>query len=289
MGWVRANTTPYLTKLPGVPFTYLNAANYTENGGAHSYHGAVVKAERRFKGGLYYQAHLTMAKSVADDWSTSTEDAYDTVYQLGTVEGMVVGQSSGANLFGGDAPKWVPPFAWGIRGDVRLTEEGFLTTAGRVLPRGQPFVVPLRGNDHRHPVVHPGEFRRGRGRDDAARLERLAALINAATAQVFAVDDGLLEDRLPLALLLVDGHHGHVDRREAWRQHQPVVVGVGHDERADQRAHDAAFAAEEAGAADDDDGDIALLCGGHGFSNSGGGKPHQIAALLKTNFYALLV
>lgn len=52
---------------------------------------------------------------------------------LGT--GTIIG--AGANIFGGAAPKWVPPFAWGIRGDVRLTEEGFLTTAGRVLPRRQ--------------------------------------------------------------------------------------------------------------------------------------------------------
>ena len=52
---------------------------------------------------------------------------------LGT--GTIIG--AGANLFGGAAPKWVPPFAWGIRGDVRQTEEGFLTTAGRVLPRRQ--------------------------------------------------------------------------------------------------------------------------------------------------------
>jgi len=37
----------------------------------------VIKAERRFKGGLYYQAHLTWAKSVADDWSSTPEDAFN--------------------------------------------------------------------------------------------------------------------------------------------------------------------------------------------------------------------
>jgi hypothetical protein len=72
-----ANTTPYLQKLPFVPFTYLNTVTFSENGGAHNYNAGVIKAERRFKSGLYYQAHLTLAKSVADDWATSSEDAFD--------------------------------------------------------------------------------------------------------------------------------------------------------------------------------------------------------------------
>jgi len=51
---------------------------------------------------------------------------------LGT--GTVVG--AGANVF--DAvrpPKYVPPFAWGGDGDARMTREGFLRVAERVLPR----------------------------------------------------------------------------------------------------------------------------------------------------------
>ena len=43
--------------------------------------------------GIYHEEELDGKIPV------STEDAYDTVYELGTVEGMVVGQSSGANLF----------------------------------------------------------------------------------------------------------------------------------------------------------------------------------------------
>lgn len=52
--------------------------------------------------------------------------------QLGT--GTVVG--AGANVF--DAvrpPRYVPPFAWGGSGDARMTKEGFLRIAERVLPR----------------------------------------------------------------------------------------------------------------------------------------------------------
>jgi hypothetical protein len=42
--------------------------------------------------------------------------------------------SVGANLFGGTVPKYVPPFAWGLGAD-RMTEEGFLRVAERVLAR----------------------------------------------------------------------------------------------------------------------------------------------------------
>ncbi|HEU0141660.1 MAG TPA: carboxypeptidase-like regulatory domain-containing protein [Bryobacteraceae bacterium] len=72
-----ADTRPYAEKLPLVPFPYLFSASYTENGGSHSYHAGVIKAERQFKKGLYYQAHLTLAKSMGDDWSTSGENAFD--------------------------------------------------------------------------------------------------------------------------------------------------------------------------------------------------------------------
>jgi len=71
-----ADTRPYSAKLPLVPFPYLFTANYQENGGAHNYHAGTVKAERHVKGGLYYQAHLTWAKSVGDDLM-SPEDAFD--------------------------------------------------------------------------------------------------------------------------------------------------------------------------------------------------------------------
>lgn len=48
--------------------------------------------------------------------------------------GCVVG--AGANVFGAaNAPKYVPPFAWGSDGRERMTEAGFLTVAERVMPR----------------------------------------------------------------------------------------------------------------------------------------------------------
>lgn len=57
--------------------------------------------------------------------------AIGTLLPTGTVIGM------GANVFGrANAPKHVPPFAWGLEGD-RMTEDGFLTVARRVMPRRQ--------------------------------------------------------------------------------------------------------------------------------------------------------
>jgi glucose-1-phosphate thymidylyltransferase len=47
--------------------------------------------------------------------------------------GSVVG--AGANVLGGSpAPRYLPPFTWGAAGE-RVTEEGFLRIAGRVMPR----------------------------------------------------------------------------------------------------------------------------------------------------------
>jgi UDP-N-acetylglucosamine diphosphorylase / glucose-1-phosphate thymidylyltransferase / UDP-N-acetylgalactosamine diphosphorylase / glucosamine-1-phosphate N-acetyltransferase / galactosamine-1-phosphate N-acetyltransferase len=44
--------------------------------------------------------------------------------------------SAGANVFGPPiAPKYVPPFAWGCSGTERMTEDGFLRTAERVMGR----------------------------------------------------------------------------------------------------------------------------------------------------------
>jgi len=55
--------------------------------------------------------------------------AIGTLFPTGTVVGV------GANVFGtASVPKHVPPFAWGL-GAERQTLEGFLTTAGRVMPR----------------------------------------------------------------------------------------------------------------------------------------------------------
>lgn len=56
--------------------------------------------------------------------------AIGTLLPTGTVIG------AGANVFGDSTvPKYVPPMAWGSRGTERMTEEGFLKLAERVMPR----------------------------------------------------------------------------------------------------------------------------------------------------------
>jgi hypothetical protein len=64
-------------KFARAPFPYLLGINYGINGAGHNYHSGFIKAERRFKRGLYYQAHVTLAKSMGDDWSSSSEDAFN--------------------------------------------------------------------------------------------------------------------------------------------------------------------------------------------------------------------
>jgi UDP-N-acetylglucosamine diphosphorylase / glucose-1-phosphate thymidylyltransferase / UDP-N-acetylgalactosamine diphosphorylase / glucosamine-1-phosphate N-acetyltransferase / galactosamine-1-phosphate N-acetyltransferase len=53
--------------------------------------------------------------------------------------------SAGANLFGPPTPpRYVPPFAWGGQDDARLTAEGFLRVAERVMPRRGIELTPER-------------------------------------------------------------------------------------------------------------------------------------------------
>jgi hypothetical protein len=55
---------------------------------------------------------------------------------IGTLLGTGTAVGAGANIFGSESvPKYVPPFAWGAGGRERMTEEGFLRVAERVLPR----------------------------------------------------------------------------------------------------------------------------------------------------------
>jgi UDP-N-acetylglucosamine diphosphorylase/glucosamine-1-phosphate N-acetyltransferase len=49
--------------------------------------------------------------------------------------GAVIG--AGANVFGGQVPKYVPPLSWGVTGQETLDEAGFLRIAERVMPRRQ--------------------------------------------------------------------------------------------------------------------------------------------------------
>lgn len=63
--------------------------------------------------------------------------AIGTMLSTGTIVG------AGASVFGdGRPPRWVPPFAWGNACTERLSEEGFLQVARRVMPRRQVEVTP---------------------------------------------------------------------------------------------------------------------------------------------------
>jgi UDP-N-acetylglucosamine diphosphorylase/glucosamine-1-phosphate N-acetyltransferase len=52
--------------------------------------------------------------------------------------------SSGANVFGATVPKYVPPFAWGCAGRERMSEDGFLRVAERVMARRNVAFSPAR-------------------------------------------------------------------------------------------------------------------------------------------------
>jgi UDP-N-acetylglucosamine diphosphorylase/glucosamine-1-phosphate N-acetyltransferase len=65
--------------------------------------------------------------------------AIGTLLPTGTVIG------AGANVFGPNSvPKYIPPMAWGSDGATRMTEEGFLKVAERVMPRRDVPVTPER-------------------------------------------------------------------------------------------------------------------------------------------------
>ncbi len=53
--------------------------------------------------------------------------------------------SAGANVFGTpNPPRYVPPFAWGCTGDERMSEDGFLRVAERVMARRNMEFSPAR-------------------------------------------------------------------------------------------------------------------------------------------------
>jgi UDP-N-acetylglucosamine diphosphorylase/glucosamine-1-phosphate N-acetyltransferase len=65
--------------------------------------------------------------------------AIGTMFSTGTVVG------AGANVFGtGRPPKYVPPMSWGEDGAARMSREGFLAIAERVMPRRHVEVTPER-------------------------------------------------------------------------------------------------------------------------------------------------
>jgi hypothetical protein len=64
---------------------------------------------------------------------------------IGTLLGTGTVISAGANVFGSNAPpKYVPPFAWGCFGSERMSEDGFLRIAERVMGRRDVAFSPER-------------------------------------------------------------------------------------------------------------------------------------------------
>ncbi|HET8632624.1 MAG TPA: putative sugar nucleotidyl transferase [Gemmatimonadales bacterium] len=63
--------------------------------------------------------------------------AIGTMLATGTIIG------AGASVFGdGRPPRWIPAFAWGHSGTERMSAQGFLEIARRVMPRRQVAVTP---------------------------------------------------------------------------------------------------------------------------------------------------
>jgi UDP-N-acetylglucosamine diphosphorylase / glucose-1-phosphate thymidylyltransferase / UDP-N-acetylgalactosamine diphosphorylase / glucosamine-1-phosphate N-acetyltransferase / galactosamine-1-phosphate N-acetyltransferase len=61
--------------------------------------------------------------------------------------------SAGANVFGTPTPpKYVPPFAWGCAGDEKMSEDGFLRVAERVLTRRNVTFSPERRESLRQTI-----------------------------------------------------------------------------------------------------------------------------------------
>src|SRR5207244_2775156 len=97
--------------------------------------------------------------------------AIGTLLATGTVVG------TGANVFEAvRPPKYVPPFAWGATGGARMSRDGFLGIAERVLPRrdvavdaglrgsGRAGAAAARGSRRRRPAApqHRHQLRPGR-------------------------------------------------------------------------------------------------------------------------------
>lgn len=74
---VQANATPFDQKYANVPYPFFWSVNYANNGGGHNYRAGIIKAERSFSKGLYYQSYLTWSKSIGDDVAGFYEDPFD--------------------------------------------------------------------------------------------------------------------------------------------------------------------------------------------------------------------
>jgi len=110
-------------------WTNLGAGTITSN--LKNTYGTVrleIGAERRDTGRTF------LGGLIADHAKT----AIGSLLSTGTVIG------AGASVTGSPVPRAVPPFAWGSDGLGRLDEEAFIRIAGRVLPRRNVEVTPVR-------------------------------------------------------------------------------------------------------------------------------------------------
>ena len=81
----------------------------------------------------------TARMNVGTLFGDHAKTAIGTMLATGTVV------SAGANVFGTpNPPKYIPPFAWGSTGDERMTEDGFLRVAERVMGRRNVEFSPAR-------------------------------------------------------------------------------------------------------------------------------------------------
>ncbi|HEX5867526.1 MAG TPA: hypothetical protein VFY72_07440 [Beijerinckiaceae bacterium] len=61
------------------PFPQSPSITYADNGASHDYHGVTLEGERRFWGGLFFQAAYTLAKDTTEtvEWTNAIEPSID--------------------------------------------------------------------------------------------------------------------------------------------------------------------------------------------------------------------
>jgi hypothetical protein len=67
------------------PFPQYPSITYADNGAGHDYHGVTIEAERRFSGGLFFQAAYTTATDTTEtvEWTNAIENPFDLARERG--------------------------------------------------------------------------------------------------------------------------------------------------------------------------------------------------------------
>ena len=116
-----------------------------ENGGIHNYNSLHVVAERKTKGGLYYQLGWTWASNLTDSQSDSeggsaSESAYDRAREYSNVDYTPRHRVTGTLL-------WEAPFGNGLRGPAKWLLSGWTISSILVTQTGQFFSPSFSGFD----------------------------------------------------------------------------------------------------------------------------------------------